>query len=291
MFDWEDLRHFLAVARVGTLSGAARALRVDHATVSRRLAALENDLQVRLVDRLPRTCHLTTTGQRIFELAQKMEERAYAIDRAVRASQSPLVGKVTLSVPPVLVVNFVAKHLADFRLQHPDIQLSVLGQAQHVSLSRREADLAVRLTRPKEPSSIVRKLGSMPFALYANCEYLHLQHPATWEFIVFDAQFDDMPQQKWLRGIAGARPIACEISDINGHLAAAREGVGVAGLPCFLGDADTSLQRLTYEGPSFTRDIWLIVHRDLRRSATIRAVMDFLVAVVGSSGTFEAKRA
>jgi DNA-binding transcriptional LysR family regulator len=283
MFDWEDLRHFLAVAQAGTLSGAARVLKVDHATVSRRLAALESSLQTQLVDRLPRACRLTATGQHIFNLASQMEADAFAIERAIRAEQSPLVGKVTLSAPPVLVSNFLVKQLLVFHQRHPGLLLSVSGQAQSVSLSRREADLAIRLVRPKEPSSVVRKLGTMAFALYGSRDYEHLQRPSAWEFIAYDEQLNNMPQQQWLRRIAGERPIVCEVSDITGHCAAARAGVGVAGLPCFLGDADEGLQRLGFDGEGFSREIWLVVHRDLKRSPPIRAVMDFLIEVIGST--------
>ena len=282
MFDWEDLRHFMAVGSAGTLSGAARALKVDHATVSRRLAALEAAMQVRLVERMPRSCRLTPVGMRVFRLARDMEESAFAIERDLLASHAPLNGKVLLSVPPVLVATFMAEHLADFRQQFPGIQLSVSGQAQQVSLSRREADIAIRLARPTELSNVVRKLGTMPFALYASRSYVHLHHPPAWEFIVYDAEYEGMPQQKWLRGIAGKRAIACEISGIQGHHAAVRAGVGVAGLPCFLGDADETLQRVEDDGPSFARDIWLVVHRDLKNAGPVRAVMDFLVDAVGS---------
>lgn len=283
MFDWEDLRHFLAVAQTGTLSGAARMLKVDHATVSRRLAALERSLQTQLVERLPRACRLTATGQHVFELAARMEADAFAVERAVRAEQSPLVGKVTLSAPPVLVSNFLVAQLLEFHRRHPGLQLSVSGQAQSVSLSRREADVAIRLVRPQEPSNVTRKLGTMAFGLYASREYEHLQRPAAWQFIAYDEQMNDMPQQQWLRRIAGERPIVCAISDITGHYAAARAGVGVAGLPCFLGDADQGLQRLAFDGEGFSREIWLVVHHDLKRSPPIRAVMDFLIEVIGST--------
>lgn len=283
MFDWEDLRHFLAVAQTGTLSGAARGLKVDHATVSRRLAALESSLQTKLVERLPRACRLTATGQHIFKLASQMEADAFAIDRAIRAEQSPLMGKVTLSAPPVLVSHFLVEQLRAFRQRHPGLQLSVSGQAQSVSLIRREADLAIRLVRPKEPSSVARKLGTMTFGLYGSRDYEHLQRPSAWEFIAYDEPLNDMPQQQWLRRIAGERPIACEISDITGHYAAARAGVGVAGLPCFLGDADEGLQRLALDGEGFSREIWLVVHRDLKRSPPIRAAMDFLIEVMGNT--------
>lgn len=286
MFDWENIRHFLAVARIGTLSGAARSLKVDHATVSRRLSALEDEIKTRLVERLPRACKLTPVGQRVFELAQGMEEDAYAIERFLDASRSPLSGKVSLSAPPVLVANFLVKHLADFRRIHPGVQLSVSGEARQISLSRREADVALRLVRPEEGTSVARKLGRMLFDLYASRDYPHLHNPSAWEFISYDAGFADMPQQKWLMSVARGRPIACEISDINGHLAATQAGAGVAGLPGFLADADAKLQRVAYDGEPFSRDIWLAVHRDLRQSPQVRAVMDFLLKIVKENPAF-----
>jgi len=286
MFDWENMRHFLAVARIGTLSGAARSLKVDHATVSRRLSALEDEIKTRLIERLPRACKLTPIGQRVFELAQAMEEDAYAIERFLDASRSQLSGKVTLSAPPVLVANFLAQHLADFRLAHPGVQLSVSAQAQQVSLSRREADIALRLVRPEETTSVVRKLGRMLFDLYTSKDYPHVHNPSAWEFIAYDAEFAELPQQKWLMSVAAGRPIAFEISDINGHLAATQAGAGVAGLPRFLADTDAKLQRVAYDGEKFSRDIWMAVHKDLRHSPQVRAVMDFLLQIVRENPAF-----
>jgi len=280
MADWEDVRHFLAVARCGTLSGAARSLKVDHATVSRRLAALEAALGVRLVDRLPRSCELTAIGAKVLERAVEMEAGAHGIARLAKAAQAPLVGRVTLSAPPVLVAHLLALHLTRFRAEHPDIRLSLSAQGQQVSLSRREADIAVRLTRPDETGSVTKKLGRMEFGLYAQRAYAHLARPERWQFIAYDQSFAAMPQQIWLLGIAGERPVACEMNYIGEHLIGARAGVGVAGLPRFLGEREGDLVRIDEGVPSFWRDIWLIVHRDLRKTPAIRAVMDFVTAVI-----------
>src|SRR5260370_30211902 len=125
MVDWEDIRHFLAVAQSGTLSGAARSLKVDHATVSRRLAALEAALEVRLVDRLPRSCRLTTIGRQGFERAMEMEAGAHGIAPLAKAAHAPLVGRATPSAPPVLVSHLLAEQLARFRAQQPTIRLSL----------------------------------------------------------------------------------------------------------------------------------------------------------------------
>jgi DNA-binding transcriptional LysR family regulator len=280
MVDWEDIRHFVAVAESGTLSAAARKMKVDHATVSRRLAALEATLDVRLIDRLPRSCRLTTIGKQVFERAVEMAAAADGIGRLATAAHAPLVGRVTLSAPPVLVTHLLAGHLARFRADYPDIRLSVPAQGQQVSLRRREADVAVRLVRPNETGSVTRKIGRMRFGLYAHRSYAHLTAPGRWQFIAFDQTYADMPQQRWLLGIAGDRPVACELNHISEHLIAALAGVGVAGLPCFLGDGEPDLVRLSGDVPSFSRDIWLIVHRDLRKTPAVRAVMDFVMAVV-----------
>jgi DNA-binding transcriptional LysR family regulator len=163
LVDWDDIRHFLAVAQSGTLSGAARTLKVDHATVSRRLAALETALDVRLVDRLPRSCRLTAVGRQMLERAKEMEASAHGVARLAKAAQAPLVGRVTLSAPPVLVTHLLVEHLARFRAEYPEIRLSLSAQGQQISLSRREADVAVRLVRPNEAGSVTRKVGAMEF--------------------------------------------------------------------------------------------------------------------------------
>lgn len=280
MVDWDDIRHFLAVAQSGTLSGAARDLKVDHATVSRRLAALEAALDVRLVDRLPRSCHLTTIGRQIFERAMAMEAGAYGIARLAIAAHAPLAGRVTLSAPPVLVMHLLAGRLARLRAEYPDILLSLSAQGQQVSLNRREADVALRLVQPDEAGSVTRRIGTMAFGLYAYRGYVHLAVPERWQFIAFDQNYADMPQQRWLLGVAGNRPVACELNYIGEHLIAARAGVGVAGLPYFIGDRDRDLIRIDETAPYFARDIWLVVHRDLRKNPAIRAVMDFVSQVI-----------
>ncbi len=283
MIDWEDIRHFLAVAQSGTLSGAARSLKVDHATVSRRLAALEAALDVRLVDRLPRACQLTAVGKQVFERAVEMEAGAHGIARLAKAAQAPLAGRVALSAPPVLVAHLLAEHLARFRAAYPQIRLSLSAQGQPVSLSLREADIAVRLVRPDEAGSVARKIGTMAFGLYAHRSYAHLTAPERWQFIAFDQSFADMPQQRWLLDIAGDRPVACELNHISEHLIAVRAGAGVAGLPCFLGARDPDLVRIGAQVPPFARDIWLAVHRDLRNAPAVRAVMDFIAILVAEN--------
>ena len=283
MADWENLRYFLALGRAGTLSGAARALKVDHATVSRRVAALEAELQMALVERLPRACRLTSAGMQVFEQVKTMEGAAFAIDRHSQVQQEAPHGRVTLSASPVLASHFLAPRMADFQVLHPNIQLSVAAQARQVSLSRGEADIALRHARPTEASNVARRIGRMPFALYASRDYPALATPEHWRFIVYDEQFADMPQQQWILGLADGRALACELSDIGSHLIAAIAGAGVAGLPCFLGDAHAGLVKLEQDAKGFSRDIWLVTHRDLKRSHLVRTVMTYLAESFASA--------
>ncbi|MEJ2654415.1 MAG: LysR family transcriptional regulator [Acidihalobacter sp.] len=288
MTNWEDLRHFVAVAQSGSLSGAARALKVDHATVSRRLAALEDRLQVRLVERLPRSCRLTAMGERVLEFATQMEDQAFAIERAARGEQAELSGRVTLSASPMLVERVLAERLGDFRARYPRICLSLAAQRQLVSLGRREADLALRMSRPAELRSVARKLGRVEFALYASRDYPRLHDPEGWEFIVYDASVvESFPHGDWMQKATAGRGIACEVTSSIGQLVAARAGAGVASLPCFLGDAEEKLQRLPVtDAPfAFDEELWLVVHRDLTRAAPVRAVMDFVIEVICAEGS------
>ncbi|WP_224360291.1 LysR family transcriptional regulator [Hyalangium versicolor] len=280
MFDWEDLHHFAALAREGSLSAAARRLYVDHATVARRVSALETSLALKLVDRRPRSYVLTVDGERIAALAARMEEQAFTIGRAARAVQG-LAGEVTISAPPTMSATLIAPRLRELRRLHPALHVRLLGEKRFASLSRREADIAVRLSRPAEKALVARKIGSFSFSLYASPGYLAEHSAETYEFIAYDEGLDDVPQQQWLKAIAGTRPIVLRMNDLEGQRAAARAGVGIAALPHFLGDGDSGLQRVDVESKPVSRDVWLVVHRDLRRAPPVRAVMAFLEDCLG----------
>jgi len=280
MFDWEDLRHFAALAREASLSAAARRLGVDHATVARRIVALEAALGLRLVDRRPRSYALTPDGTRIAALAARMETEAFAVDRAARAKTSGLAGEVAVSAPPLVASALIAPRLGELRARHPEIRLRLIGEKRSASLSRREADLALRLSRPVEQSLVARRIGTLSFALYGAPDYLARHDAADYEFIGYDENLEQVPQQQWLRAVASGRAIVLRSDDIAAHQAAARAGVGLAALPRFLGDSDGSLATVEVKGKAVAREVWLAVHRDLRAAPAVRAVMDFLAGCV-----------
>ena len=275
MFDWEDMRHFVALADAGTLSGAARALKVDHATVGRRVAGLERALGRDLIERLPKRWVLTEAGRDIAALAQTMQVQAHALERAARAQHAPLSGMVTVSAPPAFASHFLAPRLPALRRLYPDLHLSLMGSQASASLSQQEADIAIRITRPREASSVTRRIGVMEFWLYAAQGY-EARPAEAWQFLAYDASLDHVPEQAWLRGFAGERPIVFRSNDLASQAAAARAGMGIAVLPCFLAHGDARLVALSVDVKPVARDIHLVVHSDLRRVAAVRAVLDFV---------------
>ena len=278
MSDWEDIRQFVALAREGTLSAAARTLGVDHATVARRVAALEASTGLKLVDRRARATLLTEDGRRIAAVAAPMEEAAFALSRTAQAAKPGVDGEVTISAPPNFASAVIAPQLVRLRQQHPGIRIKLMGEKRRASLSRREADVALRLSRPVETGLFMRKIGSFGFSLYGAPAYLNKTPPHAFAFIGYDASLAESPQEVWLRAVIGEREVVLRTNDLETQIAAARSGLGIAALPHYLGEGDPRLQRHDVPGRPVSRDVWLLVHRDLRQVPPVRAVMEFLVS-------------
>jgi DNA-binding transcriptional LysR family regulator len=282
--NWEDLRYFLAIASAGTLSGAARQLNVDQATISRRLAALEAELGTRLVNRLPRRAELTGLGQKVLEQALGIEDRMFSIRRLAIAANSELRAKITISAPPILARHFLAPHLLALSKGMPQVQISVLSEPHFASLSRLEADLALRLAPGIADSDIVKKIGQMEFALYAATAYPGIATPEQWEFIGYPEHQLSFDHKTWLYQIIGNRRVICEVADLSNQYEAACSGVGVAGLPCFLADSDPRLVKLSTAQPMLSLGIWLALHPDRRND---RVVRDTTTAIIGLVQAFQ----
>ncbi len=276
MFDWDDMRYFAIFAREKSLSAAARQLKVDHATIARRIAALEASLNLKLVDRRPRSYVLTVEGERIAALGARMEDEAFAVGRAAKAGQQVMTGEISISAPPVMATALIAPRLGKLHQQYPGIHIRLIGETRIVSLHR-EADLAIRLSRPTEAELVTRKIGAISFSLYASPAYLDLHSSEDFEFIAYDDSMEDSAQQRWLRKNAGTRPIVLRTNNLETQKAAARASLGIAALPYFLGDKDDGLQRLECGEEELTHNVWLAVHSDLRNTPAVRATMDFLI--------------
>ena len=279
MIDWDDLRVFAALARAGSLSAAARELNVDHATVGRRIAALERALGLRLIDRLPRRAPLTPHGLAVAATLAPMAAAAVAVERLARLAKRP-AANVRVSAPPALAAYVIAPRLAAFQRAHPDVTIALSGAPGAAALDRGEADVAVRMGRPEKTGLVAKRIGRARFALYAAPEVAGTPRDA-WRFIGFDAELDRVTSQRWLKALAGGRELAFRASDLFSQAQAARAGLGVVALPRFVGDGDPSLVELSVEPAPPTQDFWLLVYPDARRAAATRAATAFLAETVG----------
>jgi DNA-binding transcriptional LysR family regulator len=277
MFDWEDLRYFIVFAHEQSLSAAARKLKVDHATVARRISALEGSLNLKLVDRRPRSYVITEDGERIAQLGRRMESESFAVQRTALAGQDSYTGEVIVSAPPALACTLIAPRINGLRMKHPQLSLQLIGSLGSASLSRREADIAVRLSRPTEPDLVARKVATLPFHLYGSSDYLANTAAQDLTFIAYDETMEQTPQQDWLKAQAGDRAILLRSNDLNIQATCAQAGAGIAALPYFLG-RHYGLQAMETVGADFARDVWLVVHSDIRYTPAVQAVMSFLVS-------------
>lgn len=271
--NWDDLRHFAALANTGTLSAAARLLHVEHATIARRVAALEGELGVALVDRRGRRWSLTPEGEQIAVIAERMENDSQAVRRAAEGARSELTGTVTISAPPALAAEYLTAPLVDLRSRHPGLTIRIVGEARTASLDRGEADIAVRLSRPDDGDLTILKLGEMSFRLYASPEYLATSNETDWCFIGYDRFARQAPQQVALENYAKGRPFPFLASSLELQQIAAIAGAGIAALPDFMAERDPKLVALFPDTQLISRDIWLVVHTDIKGAAPVRAVI------------------
>lgn len=278
--NWDDLRFFSELARTGSLSAAARNLKVDHSTVARHVDSLEQALVVRLFDRLPRGWALTADGAAMAERLRPLEEEIYGLTSFARGRSCDLGGTVRVSAPPGFAALFLMPRLGLLRERHPGIEIEVVGEARIANLTRREADLALRLGRPEGASMVARRMPDFAYALFARPDYLERVPPEEWTFIGHDERLQSAAPQQWLRRYAAGRPIAIRGNDVAGLLGAVRSGIGVGVLSLHLAELAPELVCLAEGDPMLSRDFWLVVHADVRRSPAVRAVMDVVVEII-----------
>lgn len=288
MLDWDDLRHFLAISRQGTLARAARDLQVNATTVGRRLAALEERVGARLFDRTPEGYMLTQAGRDLLPYAGRIEDEVLAVERAVVGADKRLAGTVRVSVTEMIGTRFIAPHLGQFARKYPLITLDLNCTARTVSLARRESDVALRLARPREPDLVIKRMGTVPMALYASKAYLDATgRPADPEhslaghqaLLFADARPFAVENDWFAQRLDGAR-IVLRSDSVSSIVSAAVSGLGIALLPCSVASGEASLERLATASAPEPRVIWQAVHGELVRSPRIRTVADFLMSIV-----------
>jgi DNA-binding transcriptional LysR family regulator len=277
--DWEDLRYFVALARYGTLSATARELRVNHATVARRVASLEALLGRPLFDRRADGYAVTAEGKAVLDEARPMDEAALSVLRRLDAG-TELNGLVRLSAGRVLAERFLIDRLRGFHERYPAIDLELIGGSRVVSLARREADIALRYGSPKDSELVARRVATIAFGLYASPAYRdEMKAGAPPAFIGFDDESDFIAEAAWLARRFGDRRFSFRTSSQTTQAAAARAGFGLALLPRYVAADDPELVPVSLAERLPERDVWLLIRRDLRRVPRVRAVADYLVEV------------
>jgi DNA-binding transcriptional LysR family regulator len=279
--DWNDLRYLLAIARTGTLAGAARDLGVEHTTVGRRLNALESALGTRLFTRGPDGFTPTHAARDILPLAEEIAARVESIER--RAGDDARVeGTVRLTTSEALG-GYLVKQLVTLRERHPALLVEILSGNRAFDLMRGEADLAVRIRPTTEPDLLTRKIAVAGWALYGTPAYVARRGaPASAEdlrghdVVTFDESMGAIPGALWLQKHGEGTSCVMRANSIVAAFNAVILGLGVSVLPCFMSDPEPALRRLAPQVLG-GRDIFLVAHPDVARVARVRAVMDFVV--------------
>jgi DNA-binding transcriptional LysR family regulator len=281
MADWTDLRFLLEVARAGTLASAARRLRVDGTTVGRRLAALQRDLGARLTARTPDGLRLTDAGEEVRAAAEEMERAVLRAEQRALGADRQLSGLVRVTTSEMLGEMVVVPAIARLRKRHPQIRVDLLTGTARLDIARREADVALRYSRPEGGDLVGRRAGAVAFGAFASKSYLAARgQPVRGSgFAGHDLLEFEVGIRSWRRGQLGGEPVRdarVVLRSNNGLvlLAAARQGLGVAPLPCYLASADRTLVRVPSGAPVDLEEIWIVVHADVQRTSRVRAVID-----------------
>jgi len=281
--DWEDLRFVLAVVEANSLAAAARTLGVNHTTVLRRVGAFEQKLGVRLFDRLPSGYTLTAGGEELLAVARQMAETVNDLERRLTGQDLRLEGSLRITTTDTLMVSILPPILADFRQRHPGVQLEVTTSNAFANLAHRDADVAIRPAVDPPETLVGRRVSDIVFAVYAAPAYLEERGLNATGVIRFaDERWIGLADAlapssvaRWMRSTLPLAVSAVRCDSLVVAREAATAGIGLVGLPCYLGDATAGLVRIGTPIAAMTTALWLLTHEDLRRTARVSAFTEF----------------
>jgi DNA-binding transcriptional LysR family regulator len=288
--DWDNLQAFLAVARSGRISAAARRLAVEHTTVSRRLTALEVELGVPLFYRTTTGYLLTPHGQNALAQAEAMESAALALAARAREGSGVIAGRVRLAMAPEFASHWVAPKLASFRKKYPRLEPQILVGTRQRDLSRGEAELAIQAPGARQRALVAVRIARVSLGLYASKA---LARDARWRvtsretlgdvpLLTYTSAFEMLQEAKWFQSIRASSDVALETNSTHTLLAAALAGAGVAVLPRFVARQHDDLVAVSEDVAN--HDVWLITHPEFRRDPKVRATADFLKRIAAEPG-------
>ncbi|MFC0269133.1 LysR family transcriptional regulator [Kushneria aurantia] len=273
---WNDLPLVLAIAETGSLAGAARRLAVNHATVFRRLNALERQLAVRLFERHSGGYRPTQAGWELADSAARMAKEVHDAERRLQGHNPALAGTLRITTTDTLLHGLLTPIFHRFRQRYPDILLEVAISNRTLDITRREADIAIRPTNHPPESLIGRCIGSVRQAVYTRRDNQVTQ--AVW--VGPDAAMGYPALERWMREQGVEEAVGYRADSMFGMMSAIRVGMGCGVLPCYLADAEPLLVRVGETVASLDTNLWLLTHADLRWTARVRALFDDVAAVV-----------
>lgn len=286
--DWNDLKYFLAIARAGTVRGAAAKLRANHATVSRRLSVLEGNVNARLFDRSKSGLALTQLGEDLLPIAEHLEAEVAKASRLITGRDAEPAGSIHVSVPPLVTLSSIIEDIAAFEKTYPDIDIRLDFTNSFARLDRHEADVSIRYVREVEGDLICRKLIECTKAAYCTPEIARRIEANGGEGLTFLGwnEPEEVTSPDWLQKTSYPKArIKHRAYDGAAQLALAAAGAGLTYVPCFLGDRYAGLVRAPYQRPTRDRTLWLLLHDDLRRTVRVRLFLDFLAQRILSRKT------
>ena len=288
--NWDDLRIFLAVARSGSISGGARQLGVQHSTVSRRLRAMESGLGVRLLERKKSGYELTAAGENMKLSAEKIEQEVLEVDGALGGRDARLKGELRVTAINNMASTVLMPMFASFSTKYPDVDVHIMVSNQYASLPEREADVAIRLTNTPTDTLFGKRLTTVASTIYGSHGYVAALRKRGGEPKWLGVECCGF-HRSWTKDACGGQHHNFFADDTLLTRAALKQGLGVAYLPCFMGDADGDLDRYCPPDPALNLGLWLLLHPDLRRNARVQAFRDHMAReIAAQKDLFEGKR-
>ena len=285
--NWDDLRLFLAVARSGSISGAARQLGVQHSTISRRMRQLEHKLGARLIERKQGGYALTPAGEVARDAARNIEREVLGVDGALIGSDAQMLGPLRVTAINNMASTVLMPMFADFSRQHPLVSLQIVVSNLDASLAQRDADVAIRLTNSPPDTLIGKRIVTVRSTVYGSRRYIESLRQKNSEPQWIGVECCGF-HRTWTQQACGDQPHHFVSDDTLLTVAAIREGLGVSILPCFMGDAEPDLLRFCEPDPSYDLGLWLLLHPDLKHTARVMRFRDFMTqAILAKARVFE----
>ena len=279
MIDWDDVRYFLAVARGRSVRAAAGRLGVNHSTVLRRIAQLEEHLGAQMFEKLPSGYRLTNAGDEVLELAEKMETSSNQLETRVFGRDQSVRGRLRVTLAPLLATHLLMPDLVDFARLHPEVEMEILSIDEPVNLTNREADVAIRVVYDRNalPLNLHGMKGPELFGgVYMSRDLFAARRTGSTERIRWIVNNrHGIPD--WAHGAElHATDMPFRLTDSEAQLAAVRQGLGVTTLPCFVGDVDPLLVRATGTGLHMHGTLWLLTQGETRKTKRVRLFTEFI---------------